>query len=52
MIGAINVDALSIVNARFNGLRELDLALYRGCPRLRRNSSTKNANSTGAGGHL
>ena len=51
MIGAISFDALSIVNARFRGLRS-STSLWSRIPRLRRYSSTMNVNSTGAGGHL
>ena len=51
MIGAINVDALSIVNARLSGESRFTELLSR-IPLSRRYSSTMNVNSTGAGGHL
>lgn len=51
MIGWISSDALSIVNARLSGeSRSTSLVSRR--PRSRRNPSTMNVNSTGAGGHL
>ena len=51
MIGWISFDALSIVNARFNGERRV-ISLRSRRPRRRRYWSSMNTNSTGAGGHL
>ena len=51
MIGWTIFEALSIVNARFNGDASTT-SLRSRMPRSRRCSSSSIANSTGAGGHL